>query len=173
MGLLDSVLGSVLGGGQQQSNPLLQLAMQMLTSKGGGAGSAGGLGGLGGLGSMLGGALGGGQAPATGAGVGQAAPDMGGLGGIIDAFQKGGLGHLADSWVSTGDNLPVSGDQVSEVFGQDKIAAMANQLGMSQGDVSGGLAQILPQLINHVTPDGKMPQDMGAITGMLGSLFKR
>lgn len=165
MGLLDSVLGSVLGGGgQQQSNPLLQLAMQMLASKGGGAQG----GGLGGLGSMLGGALGGGQQ-----GGAPAAPDMGGLGGIIDAFQKGGLGHLADSWVGTGENMPVEPEQISQVFGEDKISAMASQLGMSQGDVSGGLAKILPDLINHVTPNGQLPADNNMLTSALGALFKK
>jgi uncharacterized protein YidB (DUF937 family) len=165
MGLLDSVLGSVLGGGSSQgSNPLMQMALQMLMNNGGNAGGAGGAGG--GLGGMLGGMLGGGQSNA-------AAPSVGGLGGIMDAFQKGGLGHIADSWVSQGDNMPVSGDQISSVFGQDKIAAMASQLGMSHSDVSGGLAQILPQLVNHVTPNGQVPQDHSMIQDALGSLFKR
>ncbi len=162
MGLLDSVLGSVLGGGGSQgSNPLMQMALQMLMHNGGGAGGGAG----GGLGGMLGGMLGGGQSN-------MAAPSMGGLGGIMDAFQKGGLGHIADSWVGKGDNMPVSGDQISHVFGQDKIAAMASQLGMSHSEVSGGLAQILPQLINHVTPNGQVPQDHSMIQDALGSLFK-
>jgi uncharacterized protein YidB (DUF937 family) len=166
MGLLDSVLGSVLGGGSQQgSNPLMQMALQMLMHSGGSAGGAGGAGG--GLGGMLGGMLGGGGQSNA------AAPNMGGLGGIMDAFQKGGLGHIADSWVSQGDNMPVSGDQISHVFGQDKIASMASQLGMSHGEVSGGLAQILPQLINHVTPNGQVPQDHSMIQDALSSLFKR
>lgn len=167
MGLLDSVLGSVLGGGGSQgSNPLMQMALQMLMHNGGSSGAGGAGGGGGGLGGMLGGMLGGGQSNV-------AAPSMGGLGGIMDAFQKGGLGHIADSWVSQGDNMPVSGDQISHVFGQDKIASMASQLGMSHGEVSGGLAQILPQLINHVTPNGQVPQDHSMIQDALGSLFKR
>jgi uncharacterized protein YidB (DUF937 family) len=163
MGLLDSIIGSAMGGGQQGSNPLMQLAMQMLMKQGGGQQGGGGLGGM--LGSMLGG--GGNQAPA------QAAPDMGGLGGILEAFQKGGLGHIADSWVGTGDNLPVNADQVTQALGQDKIAQMANQLGMSHGDVSGGLAKILPDLINHVTPNGQVPQDHSMIQDALGMLFKK
>ena len=160
MGLLDSVLGSVMGGGQQGNSPLMQLALQMLMSRAGGGGAGGGLGG------MLGGMLGGGQSNVS-------APNMGGLGGIMDAFQKGGLGHLADSWVSQGENMPVSGDQISHVFGQDKISEIANQLGMSHGDVSGGLAQILPQLINHVTPNGQVPQDHSMIQDALSALLKR
>jgi uncharacterized protein YidB (DUF937 family) len=161
MGLLDSIIGSAMGGGQQGGNPLMQLAMQMLMKQGGGQQGGGGLGG------MLGGMLGGGNNQA------QATPDVGGLGGILDAFQKGGLGHIADSWVGTGENLPVHADQVTQVFGQDKIAQMANQLGMSHGDVSGGLAQILPQLINHVTPNGQVPQDHSMIQDALGMLFKK
>jgi uncharacterized protein YidB (DUF937 family) len=161
MGLLDSIIGSAMGGGQQGGNPLMQLAMQMLMKQGGGQQGGGGLGGM--LGGMLGG--GGNQA--------QAVPDVGGLGGILEAFQKGGLGHIADSWVGTGENLPVHADQVTQVFGQDKIAQMANQLGMSHGEVSGGLAQILPQLINHVTPNGQVPQDHSMIQDALGMLFKK
>jgi uncharacterized protein YidB (DUF937 family) len=161
MGLLDSIIGSAMGGGQQGGNPLMQLAMQMLLKQGGGQQGGGGLGG------MLGGMLGGNQAQT------HAAPDVGGLGGILEAFQKGGLGHIADSWVGTGENLPVHADQVTQVFGQDKIAQMANQLGMSHGEVSGGLAQILPQLINHVTPNGQVPQDHSMIQDALGMLFKK
>jgi uncharacterized protein YidB (DUF937 family) len=173
MGLLDSVLGGMMGGGQQGqgANPLMQMALQMLMSKAGGSaggtGGAGGAGGAGGgLGGMLGGMLGGGQANVS-------APNMGGLGGILDAFQKGGLGHIADSWVSQGDNMPVTGDQVSEVFGKDKISEMASQLGMSHGDVSGGLAQILPQLVDRVTPNGQVPQDHNMLQDALSGLFKR
>jgi uncharacterized protein YidB (DUF937 family) len=164
MGLLDSVLGGMMGGGQQGqgNNPLMQMALQMLMSKAGG--STGGAGG--GLGGMLGGMMGGGQSNVS-------APNMGGLGGILDAFQKGGLGHIADSWVSQGDNIPVTGDQVSQVFGKDKISEMASQLGMSHGDVSGGLAQILPQLVNHVTPNGQVPQDHNMLQDALSGLFKR
>ena len=99
--------------------------------------------------------------------------DMGGLAGIVDAFQKGGLGHLADSWVGTGQNLPVNADQLSEILGSDKIRQIANQLGLSQGDVSGGLAQILPQLIDKVTPNGQIPGNHSVIEDALGMLLKR
>jgi uncharacterized protein YidB (DUF937 family) len=155
------------GGAKPGGNPLVQIAMDMLLKQGGGAAQGGG-----GLGGMLGSVLGGGAGAQANAAP-SATPDMGGLGGILDAFQKGGLGHLADSWVSTGENLPVSGDQLSQVFGQDKIAQMANQLGMSHADVSGGLAEILPQLINQVTPNGQVPQNQSMIQDALGALFKR
>ena len=144
MGLLDGILGSVLGGNSGGgSNPLLQIAMQMLANKGsGGAG-------------------------------GGAMDAMGGLGGIISAFQKGGLGHLADSWVGTGDNLPVSGDQLSQVLGSDKISQIASQLGMSQSDAAGGLAKILPDLINHVTPNGQVPASHSMVEDALSMFLKK
>lgn len=144
MGLLDGILGSVLGGNSGGgSNPLLQIAMQMLANKGGGG---------------------------TGGGAMDA---MGGLGGIISAFQKGGLGHLTDSWVGTGDNLPVSGDQLSQVLGSDKISQIASQLGMSQSDAAGGLAKILPDLINHVTPNGQVPASHSMVEDALSMFLKK
>ena len=144
MGLLDGILGSVLGGNSRGgSNPLLQIAMQMLANKGGGG---------------------------TGGGAMDA---MGGLGGIISAFQKGGLGHLTDSWVGTGDNLPVSGDQLSQVLGSDKISQIASQLGMSQSDAAGGLAKILPDLVNHVTPNGQVPASHSMVEDALSMFLKR
>ena len=144
MGLLDGILGSVLGGNSGGgSNPLLQIAMQMLANKGGGG---------------------------TGGGAMDA---MGGLGGIISAFQKGGLGPLTDSWVGTGDNLPVSGDQLSQVLGSDKISQIASQLGMSQSDAAGGLAKILPDLVNHVTPNGQVPASHSMVEDALSMFLKR
>lgn len=145
MGLLDGLLGGLMGGGSGGgSNPLLQIAMQMLANKGGG-----------------------------GAGGGGALDSMGGLSGIVNAFQKGGLGHLADSWVGTGDNLPVSADQLSQVLGADKIGAIASQLGMSQGDAAGGLAKILPELINHVTPNGQLPASNSMVEDALSMFLKK
>ena len=144
MGMLDGLLGSLMGGNSGGgSNPLLQIAMQMLANKGGGG---------------------------TGGGAMDA---MGGLGGIVSAFQKGGLGHLADSWVGSGDNLPVSGDQLTQVLGSDKIGQIASQLGMSQGDAAGGLAKILPDLINHVTPNGQMPANHSMVEDALSMFMKR
>ncbi len=192
-GLLGNVLGSALGGGQQQqgggNNALLQMALQMLMHKGGGQQGGGGLGDVlgsimgggqaqqgntggagGGLSDILGGLMGGGQPQQQqGGGMG----GMGGLGSLIEAFQKNGMGDQVNSWVSQGENLPVSGDQVTQAFGKDQISQMAEKLGMSHGDVSGGLAQMLPQLINHVTPSGQVPQDHNMITDALSALLKR
>ena len=189
-GLLGNVLGGALGGGQQQSggnNALLQMALQMLMHKGGGQQSGGGLGDV--LGSLMGG--GGSQQQSQGSGAGGALGNilgglmgggqpqqqqnggMGGLGSLLEAFQKNGMGEQVNSWVGTGENMPVSGEQVTSAFGHDQISQMAEKLGMSHGDVSGGLAQMLPQLINHVTPNGQVPQDHNMITDALSSLLKR
>ena len=145
MGLLDGILGSLAGGTNNSgaANPLLQLAMQMLANKGGGG---------------------------TGGG---ALESMGGLNGIINSFQQSGLGHLADSWVGTGENLPVSADQLSNVLGTDKIGEIASQLGMSQTDAAGGLAKILPELINHITPNGQLPGNHSVVEDALSMFLKR
>ena len=97
----------------------------------------------------------------------------GGLSGLIAQFKQGGLGNLADSWVGTGENLPVSAEQISQVMGSGKIGEIASQLGISQEMVSGGLAKILPDLINHVTPDGQVPQSNDLIQNALAMFLKR
>jgi uncharacterized protein YidB (DUF937 family) len=81
----------------------------------------------------------------------------GGLPGLISKFQQAGLGQHADSWVSTGANLPISADQLHQVLGSGAIGQIASQLGLDHAQVSGGLAQILPQLINQLTPNGQVP----------------
>ncbi len=81
----------------------------------------------------------------------------GGLNGLIQAFQQNGLGHLVDSWVGTGQNLPVSPGQVQQALGP-KVQDLAQQHGMSTDAVSQALSQFLPGLIDHLTPNGQVPQ---------------
>lgn len=85
-------------------------------------------------------------------------PEVGGLSGLVDKFQKGGLGDLVSSWVSTGKNLPVSGDQIRSVLGEDTIRGISEKLGLSGGDASNNLAELLPQVIDKLTPEGKLPE---------------
>jgi uncharacterized protein YidB (DUF937 family) len=94
----------------------------------------------------------------------------GGLGGLIGAFQKGGLGDMVSQWVSTGPNPPVSASQVSDVLGGDVLSQFARKAGIGQGDAAGALASILPQLVDHLTPNGQVP-DAGSLEGTLGSLL--
>jgi uncharacterized protein YidB (DUF937 family) len=85
-------------------------------------------------------------------------PQTGGLPGLIQSFQQGGLGEIVNSWVSSGHNLPISAEQIQSVLGSSALQDIAGKLGMSQEQTSGGLAQMLPQLIDSLTPNGQLPQ---------------
>lgn len=98
----------------------------------------------------------------------------GGLGGLLQHLQQGGLGEAVSSWVSTGANLPVSADQLqSALNGHPALAGLAQQAGLSQADLMGQLAHFLPQVVNHLTPDGQAPAvgeplpDLGSLLGGL------
>ena len=83
----------------------------------------------------------------------------GGVEGILDKFRQGGYADQAASWQSTGQNIPVSGSALQEVLGSGTIGQIAQQLGMSHGDAAGGLAQVLPLLIDKFTPNGEVPDN--------------
>ena len=85
-------------------------------------------------------------------------PQTGGLEGIVRSFQQGGLGDIVNSWVANGENLPVSGEQVESVLGGSVLRDLAAQLGVSPQQASGGMASVLPQLIDRMTPNGELPQ---------------
>jgi len=85
-------------------------------------------------------------------------PQTGGLEGLIRSFQQGGLGDIANSWVAKGQNLPVSGEQIESVLGGSVLQDLAAQLGVSPQQASGSLADVLPQLIDQMTPNGELPQ---------------
>jgi uncharacterized protein YidB (DUF937 family) len=142
MGLLDSVLGGVLGGGQQQggAGALINIVAGMLANQGGG-GAAGG---------------------------------SGGLGGLVEQFQRNGMGDVMNSWVGKGENLPIAPDQLGNVLGGDLLGKLTQQTGMGQSDLLGQLSQLLPQMVDKATPEGAIPSgglgDIGAILGKLGGL---
>ncbi|MPZ47306.1 MAG: DUF937 domain-containing protein [Betaproteobacteria bacterium] len=157
MGLLDQVLGAALSkGGQSQ-------------------GGIGDLGGLGGLGDLLGGrsnaATGGGNLLVTLLPLvlmmlqnrGGASGAGGGLGGLLQQLQGAGLGQQADSWIGSGDNAPISPEQLRSALGPDSIHELAAQAGVSDDEVSGGLASLLPELVNQLTPEGRLPADGGQV----------
>ncbi len=102
-----------------------------------------------------------------GQGGGQAG-GLGGLAGLVAKMQQGGLGDVAASWVGTGQNLPVSPEQLGSVLGGDAIGSLSSQLGMKQGDLLGQLAQLLPQVVDKLTPQGQIPE--GDIGGLLAGL---
>jgi uncharacterized protein YidB (DUF937 family) len=87
----------------------------------------------------------------------------GGLPGIISKFEHGGMADHVGSWVATGANMPISGAQLQEILGSGSIGEIAQRLGMSHGDASSEMAQVLPQLIDALTPAGQIPADHGDI----------
>jgi uncharacterized protein YidB (DUF937 family) len=101
----------------------------------------------------------------------------GGLAGLVEMFNNSGLSQQAASWVGTGDNLPVSADQISKVLGSGPLAELAGKFGIDPQQVSGMLAQYLPEIVNQMTPQGRLPdnavggdalsQGLNALTGKL------
>ncbi|HUL80096.1 MAG TPA: YidB family protein [Vicinamibacteria bacterium] len=94
----------------------------------------------------------------------------GGLGGLISAFQKGGLGDVMSQWISTGPNPSISADQLTKVLGSDVIGQIAQKAGLGHAEAGSALAAVLPSLIDHLTPNGQVP-DTNALEGTLGSLL--
>lgn len=92
----------------------------------------------------------------------------GGLGGMISSFEHGGLGELATSWVSAGGNLPISADQLEAILGSGPVGDLATKLGVDPKTAAGTLAQILPQVIDQLTPNGQVPE--GGLGGLLGKI---
>jgi uncharacterized protein YidB (DUF937 family) len=82
----------------------------------------------------------------------------GGVSGVLDKFRQAGYADHADSWQSTGQNLPISGSVLQEVLGSGTIGQIAQQLGVSHGEAAGGLAQVLPQIVDKLTPSGEVPE---------------
>jgi uncharacterized protein YidB (DUF937 family) len=140
---------------------------------------------LGLLDSVLGPVLGGAQGGAPGGGD-QAAllhpvPGMlvndapgGGLNGLVEGFQRGGLGDVMSSWISSGQNRAISPDQLGQVLGSDTVSALTRQSGGQSGDLLGQLAQLLPQVIDQLTPQGRVPASgLGNTSDLLGMLGPR
>ena len=81
----------------------------------------------------------------------------GGITGLIQKFNEKGLGDYMSSWIGTGQNLPISADQIKDAIGSDKIKELASKLNLGEHDTSKSLADLLPQLIDRLTPDGSVP----------------
>jgi uncharacterized protein YidB (DUF937 family) len=138
MGLLDGLIGNVLGSmlsGNQTENRLDSV-----------------LGGLGGRSQAQGGNL-----------LLQVVLSLlqqnGGLEGVLGRFRQGGLGQQADSWVGTGQNMNISPDQLQQIFGSSTISDLASQLGMPEDQAGSTMARLLPEVINHLTPQGQVPEN--------------
>ncbi|HEY3902148.1 MAG TPA: YidB family protein [Chthoniobacter sp.] len=129
MGLFDSILGSVLGGGNK-TQMLASLATTLITDHSSGNG----------------------------------------LAGLAQQFEQQGLGHLMQSWVGNGTNLPITPDQVQQVLGNQYVEQFAAQHGVDLNTASSLIAQVLPQLVNHATPNGQIPPQ-GQVQSLIGGLL--
>jgi uncharacterized protein YidB (DUF937 family) len=82
---------------------------------------------------------------------------LGGLGGLLDKLQKGGLGSAANSWVGSGQNQPVPPGQLGSALGPDVIKVLAQRSGLSEEEITKQLSQVLPGVVDKLTPQGRLP----------------
>nr|WP_311526522.1 YidB family protein [uncultured Ralstonia sp.] len=147
--------------GQEDQGGGLFGSLGGLLGAAGGAGALGGLlggaGGAGGLGGLLGGLLGGG---AGGSGNADQAA-AGGLGPLQQILEQAGLGEQVKSWIGNGQNLPVSGEQITQALSGtgalEEVSKLAANFGINEGDLANQLAEGLPEAVNHLTPQGTVP----------------
>ncbi len=137
-GGLGDLLGGLAGGGGSGGG--LEDIIGGLTSGGDAGSPAGGIGGL--LGALL---------PALGGMLAS-----GGLQQVIAGFQANGLAAQADSWIGTGENQPISGADVRRVVGDEELAKIAAQLGVSKDEAADAVAQVLPTVVDKVSPEGHL-----------------
>ena len=136
---LDDMLRSVAPGGI--GKPLMLALMGLLAS-----------------GALFGGGSGAGSGTSAGSQSGDGAGGLlGGLGGLLDKLQKGGLGDAANSWVGPGQNQPVSPGQLGSALGPDIIRTLAQKSGLSEEELTKSLSQVLPGIVDKLTPAGRMP----------------
>jgi uncharacterized protein YidB (DUF937 family) len=136
-----------------------------------------------GLLDQISGALGGQGQDGLGAVLGALGGEQGGLGGLIGKAQEMGLGEVVQSWVGKGENLAITPEQIQGVLGSGAIGAFAEKMGLDPAQASAQLAQLLPQVVDQLTPDGAAPEGgLGGLLGgalggglgdMLGGLLKR
>jgi len=99
----------------------------------------------------------------------------GGLQGLVQNFHDKGLGEIASSWVGSGQNMPISSDQIHQVLGSDQVKALAAKAGISPDAAGGAIAQLLPGIIDKLTPNGQVPAHnnvMEMVGGLLQGLGK-
>jgi len=159
MGLLDGLLGNVLGaalGGSREPTQTQDPLSSILGGLTGGSGASTGAGGN----VMLQLAL-------------AMLQQNGGLESVLGKFRQAGMGAQADSWVSSGQNMNISPDQLQQVFGSGALNDIASQLGVSQNHAGSAVSQMLPELINQLTPQGQvMTESNDAIAEALESLSR-
>jgi uncharacterized protein YidB (DUF937 family) len=154
MGLLDNIFGSGSTSGSSGSSiakPIIMGLLALLASR----------------------YLSGGSKPASASPDMASAPDgspgdiLGGLGGLLEQFQQKGLGEVADSWVNVGPNKSLTPDQISKAIDPDIIDALSQRIGLSKEQISQILSQFLPNAVDQLTPEGRLPtqQEMSRLIG--------
>ena len=116
MGIIDSITGKILGGGNTHNN-VLSAVMSVLGNQ-----------------------------------------QEGGLAGVVKKFKENGLADIVNSWVSTEKNLPITPEQIQQGLGGDMIQKLATRAGTSIEELTSHLSQLLPQVVDKLTPEGKIPQ---------------
>ncbi|WP_441238942.1 YidB family protein [Bradyrhizobium sp. 930_D9_N1_4] len=140
------------GAAPQQSPTPTHLPPPVNAGAGGGLGGA--LAGGGGLGDLLKGGLGGLLAGGAAGSV-----LSGGLGDLLNQLQQGGHGDAAKTWVGKGENKAIAPGDLASALGADQIESLTAQSGLSREDLLSGLSQYLPQVVDHLTPDGRLPTE--------------
>jgi uncharacterized protein YidB (DUF937 family) len=158
MGLLDNVFGSGSGSavpGGNVTKPLMIALLALLASR----------------------YMSGGSAPASARPNASTLPDstpdlspgtiLGGLGGLLKQFQQKGLGEVADSWIKTGPNDAIAPGQISNALGPDVIDTLSQRTGLSKDQVMQMLSQVLPNVVDRLTPQGRLPsqQELARLMG--------
>jgi uncharacterized protein YidB (DUF937 family) len=168
MGLLDGILGGGMrrGGGMSPMTMALLGLLAYKTMKGKNLSDMFGQGrrpgqpaspGQGGLGDLLSGGLGGLLGGGAAGGI-----LSGGLGDLLKQFQQHGQGDKAESWVSTGPNKSIAPNELEQALGEERIRWLMQQTGMSREELMAGLSRELPEVVDKLTPNGRLPSDQEA-----------
>ena len=95
----------------------------------------------------------------------------GGLQGMVQSFHEKGLGGVVSSWVGSGQNMPITADQIHQVLGSDQVKALAARAGISPEQAGSAIAQLLPGIVDKLTPNGEVPAH-GNVMEMVGGLLQ-
>jgi uncharacterized protein YidB (DUF937 family) len=144
MSQLDDLLGGLLGG-QGGGGGGLEDVLSQITGEKGGTTAGARAGGAGIMGALL---------PLIASFL-----QNGGLNKILSGFRQQGLESRASSWVGTGANEPASGPEVEQVLGEDEISKIARELGISNEQAADAVAEVLPQVVDRVSPEGQLPEE--------------
>lgn len=114
--------------------------------------------------------LGGGSNPLAASLLQMIQNQPGGLQGLVQSFHDKGLGGLVSGWVSTGPNPPATGDQIQQALGSDKVKQIAAAAGISPDLANSAIAQLLPTIVDKLTPNGQVPEQSSVVSMMSGLL---